>query len=84
MGSIAYPLNLGRSARSVQGEPADKKLARGDVLPFFLKSVEIGGPQTAFAFLKMWKLASLLVDKGGNYRAGSCKPTKIADSVPVL
>ena len=40
------------------GESADKKLARGDVPPFLLKSVEIGGPQTAFAFLKMWKLAS--------------------------
>ena len=57
----------------LQGEPPIKKLARGDVPPFLLKSVEIGGPQTAFAFLKMWKLASLLVDKGGNYRAGSCK-----------
>ena len=49
----------------VQGESAIKKLARGDVPPFLLKSVEIGGPQTAFAFLKMWKLASQCVANQG-------------------
>ena len=57
----------------LQGEPYVKKLAQGEVLPLLLKSVETGGPEIAFAFLKMWKLAFQHVAKGGNYRAGSCK-----------
>ena len=42
--------------RGVQGEL--KKLAQGEVPPLLLKNVETGGPKTAFAFLKVWKLAS--------------------------
>ena len=76
LGSIQFDLQfLGWTPpkRTVQGESSIKKLAQGEVPPLFLKNVETGGPETAFAFLKMWKLAFQHVAKGGNYRAGSCK-----------
>ena len=37
----------------VQGEPVDKKLARGEVPPLILKKGHVAGPKTAFAFLKL-------------------------------
>ena len=40
----------------VQGESVDKKLAQGNVPPLLLKNACFRGPQTAFAFLKMYKL----------------------------
>ena len=40
-------------AQGLQGRRADKKLARGEVLPLLLKIDGFVGLETAFAFLKM-------------------------------
>ena len=37
----------------VQGEPTNKKLAQGELPPLVLKKGHVGGPKTAFAFLKL-------------------------------
>ena len=45
-----------KTNRSIQGESVIKKLAQGNVPPLLLKNACFGGPQTAFAFLKVSKL----------------------------
>ena len=44
--------------KTLQGEPADKKLAPRKVPPFVLKNEGKSGPKVTFNFLKMWKLAA--------------------------
>ena len=41
---------------TIQEGSADKKLAQGNVPPLLLKNACFRGPQTAFAFLKLYKL----------------------------